>query len=95
MQNAGRIGKGHEPNSGFSARRTTDRFFGNALRLKQQGPPAALEDRARRFYSTFSAIVAQDSIVSDTDQSRRQDMEGARTGVDDPQLIAPPSFRSF
>src|SRR5271165_2425749 len=36
----------------------------NALRLKLHGAPAALEDRAGCFYSTFSAIVAQNSIVS-------------------------------
>src|SRR5260370_24198940 len=47
----------------------------NALRLKLHGAPAALEDRAGCFDSSFSAIVAQDSIVSDTHQSRRQDMQ--------------------
>jgi predicted acylesterase/phospholipase RssA len=34
VQNAGGIGKGHQTNSGFSARRTTRRFVRNALRLK-------------------------------------------------------------
>jgi hypothetical protein len=36
---------------------------------------AALEDRARYLYSAFSAIVAQNPIVPDTYQSRRQDMQ--------------------
>jgi len=66
VQNAGGIGKSHQTNSGFSAQRTTRRFVHNALRLKLHGAPAALEDRAGCFYSTFSAIVAQNSIVPDT-----------------------------
>jgi HigB_toxin, RelE-like toxic component of a toxin-antitoxin system len=36
------------------------------LRLKLHGAPTALEDHAGCFYSTFSAIVAQNCIVSDT-----------------------------
>jgi hypothetical protein len=75
VQNAGGIGKGHQTNSGFSARRTTRRFVRNALRLKLHGVPAALENRAGCFYITLSAIVAQNSIVSDAHQSRRQDMQ--------------------
>ena len=75
MQNAGRIDKGHQTNSGFCAERTAHRFFGNVLRLKHHGAPAAVQDRARCFYGTFSAIVAQDSIMPDTDQSERQDMQ--------------------
>jgi pimeloyl-ACP methyl ester carboxylesterase len=37
---------------------------GNALRLKLHGTPAALEDRASYFYSTSSAIVAQNSNIA-------------------------------
>jgi hypothetical protein len=75
MQNAGGVGKGHQTNSGFSAQWTTHRFVGNALRLKLHGAPTALEDRASCFYITLSAIVAENSIVSDAHQSRRQDMQ--------------------
>ena len=75
MQNAGGIGKGHQTNSGFSARRTTHRFVGNGMGLKRQDAPGALEDRAGCFDSSFSAIVAEDSIMADTYQSRRQDMQ--------------------
>jgi hypothetical protein len=66
VQSAGGVGKGHQTNCGFSAQRTAHWFVGNALRLKLHGAPAALEDRAGCFYSTFSAIVAQNSIVPDT-----------------------------
>src|SRR5260370_31873886 len=75
---AGGIGKGHQTNSGFSARGTTPCAtgrIGNALRLKLHRAPAALENRSGCFDSSFSAIVAEDSIVSDTHQSRRQDMQ--------------------
>jgi hypothetical protein len=65
-QNTGGISKGHQANSGFSAQGTTLGFVRNALRLKQRGAPAGFEDRAGCFYSTFSAIVAQNSIVPDT-----------------------------
>jgi hypothetical protein len=58
VQDAGGIGKGHQTNSGFSARGTTHRFVGNALRLKLHGAPAALENRAGCFDITFSAIIA-------------------------------------
>jgi hypothetical protein len=58
VQNTGGIGKDHQTNSGFAAQRTTDRFFDNALRMKHQCASAALEDGARCFYGTFSAIVA-------------------------------------
>jgi hypothetical protein len=75
VQNAGGIGKGYQTDSGFSAQRTTREFVRNALRLKLHGTPTALEDRAGCFYSTFSAIVAQNPIVPDTYQSRRQDMQ--------------------
>src|SRR5215469_1733194 len=75
VQNAGGVGKGHQTNSGFSAQRTTHRFVGSALGLKHQGAPVALEDRAGCFYITLPAIVAQNAIVADTHQSRRQDMQ--------------------
>ena len=78
MQNAGGIGKGQQANSGFFAQRTTRFATGrthNALRLKLHGAPAALKDRADCFDITSSAIIAQYSIVSDTHQSRRQDMQ--------------------
>ena len=78
MQNAGGIGKGHQTNSGFSAQRTTRSATGrihNALRLKLHGAPAALKDRTGCFDITSSAIIAQNSTVSDTHQSRRQDMQ--------------------
>src|SRR3984893_3582335 len=78
VQNAGGIGKGHQTNSGFSAQRATRSATGrihNALRLKLHGAPAALKDRANCFDITSSAIIAQYSIVSDTHQSRRQDMQ--------------------
>jgi hypothetical protein len=78
VQNAGGIGKGHQTNSGFSARGTTPCAtgrIGNALRLKLHGAAAAFEDRAGCFDITFSAIIAQNSIVPDTHQSRRQDMQ--------------------
>jgi len=52
--------------SAFPHNGPTRRFVRNALRLKLHGAPAALEDRAGCFYSTFSAIVAQNSIVPDT-----------------------------
>src|SRR5271165_588115 len=71
VQNGGRIGKGYQTNSGFSARWTTHRFVRGAPRLKLQGGPAALENRAGCSYSTFSAIIAQNSIVPDTHQTRR------------------------
>jgi hypothetical protein len=61
VQNAGGIGKGHQMNSGFSAQRTTRRFFRNALRLKLHDAPATLKDRAGCCDSSFSAIVAEDS----------------------------------
>ena len=47
----------------------------NALRLKLHGAPAALKGRAGGFHITSSAIIAQNSVVSDTHQSRRQDMQ--------------------
>ena len=78
MENAGGIGKGHQTNSGFSAQRTTRSATGrihNAPRLKLHGGPAALKDRADCFDIMSSAIIAQYSIVSDTHQSRRQDMQ--------------------
>jgi hypothetical protein len=78
VQNAGGIGKGHQTNSGFSAQRTTCSAAGrihNALRLKLHGAPAALKDRAGCFYIASSAIIAQNSVVSDTHQPRRQDMQ--------------------
>jgi len=75
VQSAGGVGKGHQTNCGFSAQRTAHWFVGNALRLKLHGAPAAFEDCTRCFYRTFSTIVAQDSIVPDTYQSRRQDMQ--------------------
>src|SRR5271170_2742378 len=78
MQNAGGIGKGQQTNSGFSAQRTARSATGrihNAPRLKLHGAPAALKDRAGCFYITFSAIIAQNSVVSNTHQSRRQDMK--------------------
>ena len=71
VQNSGGIGKGHQTNSGFSARWTTHRFIRNVPRLKLNGAPAALENRASCFYITFSAIIAQNSIVPDTHQTRR------------------------
>jgi len=74
VQNAGGIGKGHQTNSGFSARRTTHRFVRNAPRLKLHGAPASDENQAGRFYITFSAIIAQNTIVPNTHQSWRQDM---------------------
>jgi hypothetical protein len=85
VQNACGIGKGHQTNSGFSAQRTTRRFVRNALRLKLHGARAALEDRAGCFDSSFSAIVAQDSIVSDPHHSRRQDMQAE--AADEPDAI--------
>src|SRR5580700_5432003 len=39
------------------------------------GAPAALEDRAGCLDIALSAIVAQDSIMADTHQSRREDMQ--------------------
>jgi hypothetical protein len=74
VQNAGGIGKGYQTNSGFSARWTTHSATGgirNAPRLKLHGASAALENRAGCFYITFSAIIAQNSIVADTHQTRR------------------------
>jgi hypothetical protein len=67
--------KGYQANSDFSARGTMYRFVGNAPRPKFQGAPAALENRTGCLDITFSAIVAQNSIVPDTHQSRRQDMQ--------------------
>src|SRR5580692_4654634 len=46
-----------------------------ALRLKLHGAPASFKDRAGCFDITPFAIVAQNSIVSDTHQSWRQDMQ--------------------
>jgi hypothetical protein len=69
VQNAAGIGKGHQTNSGFSAQRTTrsaTRRIHNALRLKIHGAPAALKDRTGCFDITSSAIIAQNSVVSDT-----------------------------
>jgi hypothetical protein len=69
VQNAGGIGKGHQTNSGFSAQRTTHSSTGwicDAVGLQLYGAPAALENRAGCFYITFSAIIAQNSIVPDT-----------------------------
>jgi hypothetical protein len=43
-------------------RLTTRGFVRNTLRLKFRGRPTALENRAGCFYSTFSAIVAQNPI---------------------------------
>ena len=66
----------HQTNSGFSTQRTTHcatRRIRNALRLKFHDASAALEDRAGCFYSTFSAIVAEDSIMADAHQSRREE----------------------
>jgi hypothetical protein len=60
VQNAGGIGKGHQTNSGFSARWTTHCAtgrIGNAPRLKLHGAPARDENRAGCFYITFSAII--------------------------------------
>jgi hypothetical protein len=68
VQNAGGIGKGHQTNSGFSAQRTKRSATGwihNALRLKLHGGTVALKDRAGCFYITSSAIIAQNSVVSD------------------------------
>src|SRR6202007_2247012 len=62
---------------GFSARWTTHCAkgrIGNVPRLKLHGAPARDENRAGCFYSTFSAIIAQNSIVPDTHQTRREDM---------------------
>ena len=78
MQKARGIDKCHQTNSGFSAQRTTRSATGRvhkALRLKLHGAPAAFKDRAGCFDITPSAIVAQNSIVSDTHQSWRQDMQ--------------------
>jgi hypothetical protein len=69
VQNAGGVCKGYQANSDFSARRTTHSAtgrIGNAPRLKFQGAAAALEDRTGCLDITFSAIVAQNSIVPDT-----------------------------
>jgi len=57
VQNAGGIGKGHQTNSGFSARGTTPCAtgrIGNTLRLKLHGAAAAFEDRAGCFDITLS-----------------------------------------
>ena len=78
MQNAGGIGKGHQTNSGFSARGTTPCAtgrIGNAFRLKLRGAATVFEDRAGCFDITLPAIVAEDSIMADTHQSRREDMQ--------------------
>ena len=75
MQNPGGIGKSYQTNSGFCAGRTTHRCLGNALGLKLHGVSAALEDRAGCLDIALSAIVAQDSIMADTHQSRREDMQ--------------------
>ena len=75
MQKSGGIGKGNETNSGFSAGGTTHRFFGNALGLKLQSASAALEDRAGRFDVPLAAIVAENSVMADADQSWREDMQ--------------------
>src|SRR5260370_33914395 len=75
---AGGIGKGHQTNSGFSARGTTPCAtgrIGNALRLKLHRAPAALENRAGCFDITLPAIVAKDSIMADAHESRREDMQ--------------------
>src|ERR1700745_2643468 len=59
-------------NSGFSARWTTHsatRGIRNAPRLKLHGAPARDENRAGCFYITFSAIIAQNSIVAGTTHS--------------------------
>jgi hypothetical protein len=56
VQNAGGIGKGHQTNSGFSARGTTPCAtgrIGNALRLKLQGAAVAFPDRAGCFDITL------------------------------------------
>jgi hypothetical protein len=57
VQNGGRIGKGYQTNSGFSAGWTTHRFVRNAARLKLHGAAAALENRTGCFDITFSAII--------------------------------------
>ena len=78
MQNAGSIGKGHQTNSGFSARGTTPCAtgrIGNALRLKLQGAAVAFQDRAGCFDITLPAIVAEDSMMADAHESRREDMQ--------------------
>jgi hypothetical protein len=73
VQNVGGIDKGHQTDSGFSAQGTTHSATGwicNAVGLKLQGAPARHENRAGCFYITFSAIIAQNSIVADTHQTR-------------------------
>jgi hypothetical protein len=49
--------------------------IGNALRLKLHGAAAAFEDRAGCFDITLPAIVANDSIMADAHESRREDMQ--------------------
>jgi hypothetical protein len=78
VESAGGIGKGHQTNSGFSARGTTPcatRRIGNALRLKLQGTAVAFQDRAGCFDITLPAIVAEDPIMADAHESRREDMQ--------------------
>ena len=75
VQNPGGIGKSYQTNSGFCAGRTTHRCLGNALGLKLHGVSAALEDRAGCLDIPLPAIVAEDSIVADAHQSRREDMQ--------------------
>jgi hypothetical protein len=58
VQNASGIGKGHQTNSGFSARGTTPCAtgrIGNALGLKLHGAAAAFEDHAGCFDITLPA----------------------------------------
>ena len=75
MQNAVGIGKGHQTNSGFSAQRTTRSATGRIHNALLHGAPAALKDHAGCFDITFSAIIAQNSIVPDSYQTRRKDMQ--------------------
>jgi hypothetical protein len=78
VENVGGIDKGHQTDSGFSARGTTPCAtgrIGNALRLKLHRAPAALENRSGCFDITLPAIVAMDSIMADAHESRREDMQ--------------------
>src|SRR5260370_1878102 len=75
--NAGGIGKGHQTNSGFSARWTTHSATGrirNAPRLKLHGASAGFANRAGCFYITFSAIIAPHSIVATTQHTPKHDI---------------------
>jgi len=75
VQNPGGIGKSYQTNSGFCAGRTTHRCLGNALGLKLQRAPPAIEDCAGCLDIALPAIVAEDSIMADAHQSRREDMQ--------------------